>query len=127
MQKDIRRCEQIYYTAHITDYEIVTNTNEAYTVYIIRVQSKKTSWNVKRRFSDFFTLKQDLVRTSQNVSKYPFPSKVIFGSNFSLKLIETRKKCLNSFLHNILGDPQLWHRNEISTFLNKEVFILINI
>ena len=32
MQKDIRRFEQISYTAQITDYEIVTNIKETYTV-----------------------------------------------------------------------------------------------
>ena len=92
-------------------------------LYIIRVQSKKKSWNVKRRFSEFFHLKQDLVRSNKNVSKYPFPAKVLFGSNFSLKLLEMRKKCLHSFLQNILGNQQLWHKNEISTFLNNEVSI----
>ena len=63
------------------------------------------------------------MRTNKNVSKYPFPAKVLFGSNLSMKLLETRKKCLQSFLQNILGNQQLWHRNEISTFLNKEVII----
>ena len=88
-------------------------SSETFQLYIIRVQSKKTSWNVKRRFSEFFRLKEDLVRISKNVSKYSFPAKVLFGSNFSLKLIETRKKGLQSFLHNILGNPQLDIKNKI--------------
>ena len=98
-------------------------SSETFQLYIIRVQSKKTSWNVKRRFSEFFHLKQDLMRTDKIVSKYPFPAKVLIGSNFSLKLLETRKKCLHSFLQNILGNQQLCHKNEISTFLNNEVSI----
>ena len=58
------------------------------------------------------------MRVNKNVSKYPFPAKVLFGSNFSLKLLETRKKCLQTFLQNILGNQQVWHRKEISSFLN---------
>ena len=99
---------------------------ESFQLYIIRVQSKKTSWNVKRRFSEFFSLRQELARTNKNViSSYPFPAKVLFGSNLCMKLIEERKKCLQSFLQNILGNQQLCHRKEISTFLNNEVSINI--
>ncbi|GEQ71608.1 hypothetical protein JCM33374_g5293 [Metschnikowia sp. JCM 33374] len=83
-----------------TDYEVVCRTNIP--------AFKKRHSKVRRRYSDFVTLKKILEKESTRVVIPPLPGKILFSSNkFNDLNIEDRRQGLEKFLAVVSGHPLL--------------------
>lgn len=84
-----------------TDYEIICKTN-------IPAFKKKFS-KVRRRYSDFYALKQILENESSRVIIPKLPDKSIFSYNqrFSSEFIEERRQGLEHFINIVASHPLL--------------------
>ncbi|KAI9595643.1 sorting nexin-3 [Syncephalis fuscata] len=81
-----------------TDYEIVCRTN----IPAFKVSSSA----VRRRYSDFEWLRDNLERESTRVNIPQLPGKV-FTNRFVDEVIETRREGLERFLQVVAGHPLL--------------------
>lgn len=84
-----------------TDYEIVCRTN-------IPAFKKRFS-RVRRRFSEFKTLRAVLARTAPRVVLPPLPesSLLTYSQRFGAEFVEARRQALERFLGAVAGHPLL--------------------
>lgn len=96
----VRNPQTHYGNETFTDYEIICRTNIP--------AFKKRNSKVRRRYSDFVTLRKLLEQESTRVIIPPLPEKILFSSNrFNDVNIETRRQGLEKFLTVVSGHPLL--------------------
>lgn len=113
--------------ASVNDYEIREINKQKYTIFKLEVKLANQEWKVERRYNEFDRLYQDLKRVDPDL-KIKFPSKRMFGDNFSHDFIKKRMKGLDLFIStaieysSVLKCPTLWDFMEIneSHVQNKE-------
>ena len=75
-------------------------------------------WLVKRRFSDFFLLRQILCKYYPRMFIPPLPEKKIGNKRFEQDFIERRMKFLQIFINNIIKNEELKANEAVLIFLN---------
>jgi len=107
--------------ANIMGYEIIVKEKDKFTVYKIRVSCPSSvfrTWFIHRRYSDFFNLRQTLIKENQaSAPKLAFPSKRWVGSNFDPTFLGRRLAGLQVFLGNILDVKALKTNKALMEFL----------
>lgn len=75
-------------------------TKENITFYVIKVTVGTVSWTVTHRYKDFVEL-HDVLVNDHCIAKESLPQKKLIG-NRDPNFIESRKVCLENYLHNVL-------------------------
>eukprot|EP01103_Thecamoeba_quadrilineata_P003224 TRINITY_DN13024_c0_g1_i1.p1 TRINITY_DN13024_c0_g1~~TRINITY_DN13024_c0_g1_i1.p1 ORF type:complete len:459 (+),score=72.22 TRINITY_DN13024_c0_g1_i1:16-1392(+) len=89
-----------------------------YTIYIIRVQSLTSEWEICRRYRDFHSLDLHLrLFFSEHVKSCKFPPKKIFG-RFNTKFIEARRVQLEQYLQKIISHDDILTNRVFRSFLH---------
>lgn len=86
-----------------------------YVMYTIMTPSK--GFSVERRYSDFVTLRQEMIKEYPGYVIPPLPVKRITG-NIDPSFVQERKVELQLFLNDILRHPLLWKYELIIDFLS---------
>lgn len=94
-------------SAHISNTGICQDHGKSYAVYLVSVLKKTsdgtdTSWDVYRRFSDFYDLHSYLQSKYDSLSGLVLPSKKTFD-NMNKEFLEKRKVGLNTYLQTLLN------------------------
>ena len=102
--------------AAITTIGIGRDGATAFALYQINVTRRAdptthvaSSWNVQRRYSDFFALNALIESRFPNLASLGFPGKKTFN-NLNQEFLERRKKALNSYLRALLL-PEVLRQN----------------
>ncbi|XP_054154142.1 serine/threonine-protein kinase Sgk2-like isoform X2 [Oppia nitens] len=103
-------------TANVTNSEI-WEKNKKYAVYQVVVNCDGKTWLLYRRYNEFTKL-YDLVK-----KQYPWlskdlklPGKKLFGNNFSVDFINSRRKGLDTLVQTMLSEPRVLDHAEVRTF-----------
>jgi len=92
--------------ANIMGYEIVIKDGKRFTVYKIRIYCPNSilgTWFIHRRYSDFFQLRNNLIKSYPAIaSQLSFPPKRWIGSNLEPKFLGRRLAGLQVFLASVL-------------------------
>lgn len=91
--------------------------------YTIIIETTKNDWEIKKRYTDFDNLHNDLIKS--NIKNLPkLPSKAIF---MSANIIEERKILFEKYLNSLLAREDIYSLDQIFDFieLKKEDFLLM--
>jgi len=106
-------------TAKIARSEVVKDKSP-YVLYIIQVNAGVNVWDVKRRYTDFVYLHQQL-KSAFTESKLPsLPPKKFLGSSLDQSFIDQRGKALQEYLDAIFSYENIWVRSDLVRFLDNE-------
>ncbi|XP_014677550.1 PREDICTED: sorting nexin-13-like, partial [Priapulus caudatus] len=97
------------FTAYITQAGIVKLGKKPYAVYSIAVtcyEPKEDSWNVYRRYSDFYDLHMNIYERHPPLNGLALPGKKTFN-NLDKDFLEKRRKDLNRYLQALLCPDML--------------------
>ncbi|XP_071954615.1 sorting nexin-14-like isoform X2 [Antedon mediterranea] len=104
---------------------ILTEGNKDVYVYIINVkridiqaeQGRETSWEVQRRYQEFYVLDSKLKEFhGGEFDDVPLPTKRPFG-NKSKEFIDSKRNCFEKYLQNLLTKPVLRGSGLLHSFL----------
>jgi len=111
-------------TVHVTipNVEINENTPKPYVVYNILIKIHSLSWIVKKRYSDFERLHDQLqkeVPRNRLISSevLSLPPKRLLG-NLDPGFIEERRKLLSDYLVDICNESHLFESQSFGKFIN---------
>jgi len=107
--------------ANIMGYEIVIKDGKRFTVYKLHIYCPNSilgSWFIHRRYSDFFQLRNNLVKNYPAIaSQLSFPPKRWIGSNIEHKFLGRRLAGLQVFLASVLEIQTLKLSTAMQAFL----------
>ncbi|XP_076261026.1 nischarin-like [Rhynchophorus ferrugineus] len=109
--------------SNANDVSIEISTTEeivGVTFYIIVVKISDFKWKVKHRYSEFYTLHNQLV-TEHGVSKDILPSKKVIGTK-NEHFIENRRKALEEYLQRIFTFLRRTMPKEFVEFLDFHIY-----
>jgi hypothetical protein len=94
----------------------------SYTEYLINIKTNLCSWQIKKRYSDFQKLHNQILERVKNLPQ--LPAKTIF--NMNSKIISERKVLFEEYLNELLSKTNLWNFPVLMEFIemNKELLIL---
>jgi len=111
-------------TVHVTipSVEVNQNAPKPFVVYNILVKIHSLSWIVKKRYSDFERLHQELQKElprNRLISSeiLALPPKKLLG-NLDPGFIEERRKQLSDYLVDICNESHLFESQTFGTFIN---------
>mmetsp|Transcript_36013 Transcript_36013/g.57639 ORF Transcript_36013/g.57639 Transcript_36013/m.57639 type:complete len:704 (+) Transcript_36013:20-2131(+) len=107
----------------VVDYKIVRDENgNKFTVYIIRLSSGDLTWEVSRRYNDFFRLNEAIVASGlKDLPKLP-PKSVWAG--FSKEFLEGRRDSLQAFLVKVVEHKGCQKQHALRSFVWKSHVML---
>lgn len=117
---------------HVSAYKTVKDENGAkFTAYIIKVVTGQVSWEVSRRYNDFYKMHEVLLRknsetSSQETLKLPtIPPKKLFGA-FGKDFLDQRRSELEIYLRELISINQCLLIPQVRSFLFKSNIMLNN-
>lgn len=90
--------------------------SKRFTVYKVQVSNGNQKWAVYRRYNDFYSLHQKLMKEFPNY-KFQIPPKRLVGNNFDPEFIATRREGLHVYIQKVLLDPQFSKSNALKEFM----------
>ena len=106
-------------TAKVTGRKLVNNGK--YTEYNIFIQTEFNEWNIQKRYSEFDSLNQSLIRKIPEINQY-FPPKRFFKN--SEETIDERVKYFNTYLHKLFNNYDIFLFDEVIDFIEIDKKIL---
>ena len=94
-----------------------------YTEYTIFLNIKTKYWKIRKRYSDFVTLNNELAESIYNLPQ--LPKKALF--QFRKSVIEERKRSLESYLVLILSHLNLFKHKCVLDFIQLDLGMLYNL
>ena len=85
-----------------------------YTVYNIIITTEFNEWTIQKRYSEFYTLNQSLIRKIPDINKH-FPPKRFFKN--SDETIDERVRFFNNYLHCLFNDYNIFLFDEVIDFI----------
>lgn len=92
-----------------------TNSHVEYRVKGVYFKSEAVKFNIVRRFSQFYLLRQSLVLAFKGMYVPPLPEKLVID-NTSVETINERTFLLNKFIKHIAMSPYLVQSPEFEVF-----------
>ena len=106
-------------TAKVTGRKLVNNGK--YTEYNIFIQTEYNEWNIQKRYSEFDSLNQSLIKKIPEINQY-FPPKRFFKN--SEETIDERVKYFNTYLHKLFNNYDIFLFDEVIDFIGIDKKIL---
>ena len=106
-------------SAKVTGRKLVNNGK--YTEYNIFIQTEFNEWNIQKRYSEFDSLNQLLIKKIPEINQY-FPPKRFFKN--SEETIDERIKYFNTYLHKLFNNYDIFLFDEIIDFIGIDKTIL---
>jgi hypothetical protein len=98
----------------------VIKEKSPYVLYHILLNSGVSSWEIKRRYTDFVYLHQQLKKTIPENKIPQLPPKKFIGSQLDSVFIEQRGKALQEYVENLVLIDSVWLRSDLVRFLDNE-------
>lgn len=83
-----------------------------FTTYNIKGQDQAGAFDTYRRYSDFFELREALVRKWPGCYIPPIPEKQLAGGN-DMEIVQQRKRLLNIFLQILTHMPYIFNSDDV--------------
>ena len=117
-------------SVEITGSEIHKDSRGSFAVYILVVSTAADKWKVRRRYTDFVYLHQQLKRVEMPEKLPTLPPKKFIGNSLDPSFLEQRKRALQGYISALVVKPELWIGNELVFFLDgnsKQLMFLWNV
>lgn len=85
----------------VSEPQVFTDSNLPYVSYLVSGQDSKGPFSIRRRYRDFYLLREKLVERWPGLYVPPISSKKVQG-NTEDKFVELRRKFLNYFCEKIV-------------------------
>ena len=105
--------------AKVTGRKLVNNGK--YTEYNIFIKTEFNEWNIQKRYSEFDSLNQLLIKKIPEINQY-FPPKRFFKN--SEDTIDERVKYFNTYLHKLFNNYDIFLFDEVIDFIGIDKKIL---
>lgn len=104
------------FTIRITVSEPLADPSQKYFTYLLRGEDKLGPFEARRRFSEFFVLRETLTRRWMGLYVPPLPEKKALG-NKDLRFVEERKRGLEYFARRMAAVKYLYYAEEFQILL----------
>lgn len=108
---------QIQLPEYVTEYQ----RGKEVVLYVIEVNVNGTKWEIKKRYSEFAELRQDLLQNNGNIPS--MPGKTIFRLKRADQ-INKRRNGLETFLKKIVDRKDLYGNERFLEFLKVSLKVL---
>jgi len=106
-------------SAEVDDFEILEENGKKFAVYTISVSTSLLNYSVIRRYSQFYELREKLIKNYQTlgIQSTPFPEKQLFG-NLQPGTLNQRRNILNEFIKAVSMRSHIFPIIEFWEFLD---------
>ena len=106
-------------TVRVTGSEIVKEKSP-FVLYAMQINSGVNIWEIKRRYTDFVYLHQQLKKAFQETKLPTLPPKKFIGSSLDQSFIDQRGKALQEYMQALVVREHVWVRSDLVRFLDNE-------